>query len=601
MIHRLSLHGIFLLCCVCWVAGLSCLAQGTGRVVPKEVPPRRSTQLAAGFGVNLPLPRDPRLPWTQDWWTRIFDSGVKWVRLGQYENTSEKTGWEWVEQTPGEYRVLPEVDEAIRSLVENGVSIELQLCYGNPLYHGDRASRPKRVEPAPASIGPQDHPPNPIFNGLNTEDEIQGFLNYTRFMVNRYKGKIQGWELWNEENIEYWQPHGESAQELAAKAKQYGAALCRFADVVHEIDPRSKVIFGGISSVDPGFVLSAIAGCPSKIDVMAYHAYPGYGGNHPPEAADAMVGASALREAVLRAPGVRKNIEFWDNEWNVIPSWRNSNESVQARYVPRYYLQAKAQGVKGFIWEFIPGTDGNEDDQYGLLHGDNSSVSAFQPRLAYRAFEITSALFGQTERDLQCEVLQDRSPDIPQQYSHGELREYCYRDTSTGKPIYAVWLAVYAAPEDRFKPVTVEVPIPEQQIQNPVLIDLRTGKVTPAAWHDKDARTIAVGVTDSVTAIADASYLNWPVAPEAPAALVATQTSGRVQLGWKSKGTASGFEVQRSSDWSDWQKIAELKPDQSSYSEPLPSSGRHFTYRVRALGSEAPSAWSNPAWVDVNR
>src|SRR5215831_17684535 len=184
-------------------------------------------------------------------------------------------------------------------------------------------------------------------------------------MVNRYKRQVQEWELWNEENIEYWQPHGNSSEELALKGKQYGEVLCRFADVVHKIGPNSKVIFGGMSSVDLMFVRSAIKSCPEKIDVMAYHAYPGYGANHPPEAADALVGADTFRESVLRFPGIRKDIEFWDNEWNVIPNWRNSNESVQERYVPRYFLNAKAQHVGGFFWEFIPGADGNEADQYG--------------------------------------------------------------------------------------------------------------------------------------------------------------------------------------------------------------------------------------------
>jgi hypothetical protein len=87
-------------------------------------------------------------------------------------------------------------------------------------------------------------------------------------MVNRYREQVQGWELWNEENIEYWQPHAASSEMLVAKGKQYGKALCRFADVVHEIRPKSKVIFGGTSFVDPVFVLSAIESCPTKIDVM---------------------------------------------------------------------------------------------------------------------------------------------------------------------------------------------------------------------------------------------------------------------------------------------------------------------------------------------
>jgi hypothetical protein len=85
--------------------------------------------------------------------------------LGQYENTSEKTGRDWVEQERDVYRVLPEVDEAVRPLRDNGISIEMQLCYGNPLYHGDPASRRKHIDPAPTAIGPQDHPPIPFLTG----------------------------------------------------------------------------------------------------------------------------------------------------------------------------------------------------------------------------------------------------------------------------------------------------------------------------------------------------------------------------------------------------------------------------------------------------
>ena len=597
MVRNSHTHSLIMALLLCWFAGSSRFAASQDLLIPKQVPLRRSSQLSDGFGVNLPLPREPRLPWSQVWWTRLFDSGVKWVRIGQYENSSDKTSWDWIEQTVGIYQVLPEVDEAIRSLAENGISIEMQLCYGNPLYQGNKVSRPKRIQPAPPNIGPQDHPPNAIFDGLKTEDEIQGFLNYTRFMVNRYKGRIQGWELWNEENIDYWQPNVTTNHQLAEKGKQYGKVLCRFADAVHEVDPESKVIFGGISSIDPPFVLSATSTCPSKIDVMAYHAYPGYGGNHPPEAVDALVGADTFREAVLQSPGIRRDIEFWDSEWNVIPTWRNSNESVQARYLPRYYLLAKAQHVKGFLWEFISGTDGNEGDQYGLLHGATSSAESFKPREAYRAFEVTSALFGQTQRDFYCEVLQDRNPNLPPMYSHGELREYCYRDVKTGKPIYAIWFAIYSSPEDHFQPVMIDIPIPDSQIQNPILIDLRTGSVTPAQWQNRDDRTIAVGVSDSPMAVADASYLNWSDTPETHAPLLAKQTGNQVQLEWRAE-SSNGFEIQRSIDWDDWQKIAEVKSDQLRYSDALPA-GRHVTYRVRALGLNGPSPWSNPVWVEA--
>ena len=135
--------------------------------LPKEVPVRRSTQLSDGFGVNLPLPREPRLPWDQKWWTHYSIqelSGFGWVSTKTLRKKPVGTGW-----NRSEMFIAPEVDEAVRSPRDNGISIEMQLCYGNPLYHGDPASRRKHIDPAPTAIGPQDHPPNPIFNGLDTE------------------------------------------------------------------------------------------------------------------------------------------------------------------------------------------------------------------------------------------------------------------------------------------------------------------------------------------------------------------------------------------------------------------------------------------------
>lgn len=239
-IHHRSLGGcVPIICGLILLGGLSS-AQSSIR----QVPVRRSTQLSDGFGMNLPLPREPRLPWSRHWWTSVFDSGVKWVRLGQYENSSDKTSWDWVEQSPGVYNVQPEVDEAVRSLVENGVNIELQLCYGNALYEGEPPSRPKRIDPAPPGVGDQDNPAPAIFHGLKTDDEIQGFLGYTRFMVNRYKDRIKYWEFWNEPNIGYWQPNVESKEQRAAKGREYGRALCQVADVVHQLDPQAKVKIG---------------------------------------------------------------------------------------------------------------------------------------------------------------------------------------------------------------------------------------------------------------------------------------------------------------------------------------------------------------------
>ena len=57
----------------------------------------------------------------------MFDAGVKWIRIGRYENNSEPTSWDWVEQKRGVYSLPPEVDDYVDSLVENGVDVQVEL------------------------------------------------------------------------------------------------------------------------------------------------------------------------------------------------------------------------------------------------------------------------------------------------------------------------------------------------------------------------------------------------------------------------------------------------------------------------------------------
>ena len=82
---------------------LALIASGVvvGQTAPERVPPKRSSQVQSGFGINSDLPREPYLPWNRWWWTRMFDAGVSWIRIGQYENSSDPTSWDWVEQKRG--------------------------------------------------------------------------------------------------------------------------------------------------------------------------------------------------------------------------------------------------------------------------------------------------------------------------------------------------------------------------------------------------------------------------------------------------------------------------------------------------------------------
>jgi hypothetical protein len=573
-----------------WFAYLTillCFQLAFAQDVASKIPRRSSTQLLDGFGVNLNLPRRPRMPWT-DTWTPLFDAGVKWVRIGQYENSSEQVSWDWVEQTPKHYAVTEDADEAVRSLLDNGVSIETELQYSNPLYLEDESKRPERVTLPPPGIGQNDTLVNPIFLAPETDEQIDAFLGYVRFMVGRFKGRINHWELWNEEDGGYWRP------KVERKGKWYGRVFCRFADAVHSTDPDAKVMFGGLGSPNLEFATDALTGCPDKIDIMAYHSYPGgpFGVGRPPEEIDTIYGGANFRKGVTSIPGVRRNIEFWLNEWNVNPKAEGSNQSVQARYLPRFFLENLAHNIKGFLWIFMPATDGNEDNRMGILEGDTQGPDAFQPREAFYSFQNLSAIFGQTVRDPGGE---DALKPV-KEFTPDQLRDFWFRDRASGRRVFAYWLAIPADPKDDLKPVMTELTISDKNITRPVLMDIRTGEIHELSWFDKARRTVRVPLKDSVMAVADAKFLDWSEVPRTPSQLVAERSGEQVKLRWKPSPGVLKREVERSDDFKAWHRVGDVTAPLAEFSEKASDANRS-TYRVRATNANGTSPWSNPAWA----
>ena len=109
-------------------AALPGLAQhDAARKLPDHIPPKRTSQIHDGFGINSDLPRDPYLPWNRWWWTRMFDAGFKWIRIGQYENSSDRTSWDWIEQKRGVFSSSTELEDAVDSLVDNGMQVQVSF------------------------------------------------------------------------------------------------------------------------------------------------------------------------------------------------------------------------------------------------------------------------------------------------------------------------------------------------------------------------------------------------------------------------------------------------------------------------------------------
>jgi hypothetical protein len=443
---------------------------------------------------------------------------------------------------------------------------------------------------APPGIGQGDKPVNPIFLAPKTDEQIVAFLGYVHFMVGRYKGRINHWELWNEEDGDYWRPNIGNTE----KAKWYGRVFCRFADTVHATDPDAKVLFGGLANpANIEFVAAALASCPDKLDIMAYHSYPGgpFGIGQPPEGIDPLYGGAALRKGVMSIQGIRPDIKFWINEWGINADAKGSNQSVQARYLPRFYLEQLAHNIRGFVWEFISATDGNEEDRMGIVEGDTQGPDAFRPREAYFSFQNLSAVFGQTVRDPAGE---DALKPV-KEYAQDKLRGFWFHDRASGRRVFAYWLAIPADPKDDLKPVMTEMTITDKSITRPVLMDIRTGDIHLLSWVDKARRTVKVPLKDSVMAVADAKFLDWSEVTPTPGELVARRSGEQVQLHWKASTGALRFEVERSDDFESWHRVGEVAAPMAEFSEKA-SAAHRATYRVRATSAAGTSPWSNPAW-----
>jgi hypothetical protein len=557
----------------------------------KRVPPKRSSQIQDGFGINSDLPRDPYLPWDQRWWTRMFDAGVSWIRIGQYENSSDYTSWDWIEQKRGVLAIPPGLDDYVDSLVDNGVKIQVQLLYGNPMYTSPAGALPDAIAPAPGGFHNPDRSLYSVFWPPKTPEQTAAFVKYVQFVVGHFRGRIRYYALWNEQDIDYWNP--------LPNAEDYGRLLKAFIPAVHGADPQAKVIYGGQADPTRDFARRALdaCDCAAGIDVFAYHTYPGYGQNLNPESMD--YGAygdespAKLREMVRGYPGIRRDMPFWDDEFNSIPSWPGSDESVQSKYVPRGMIYNWARGVRTFVWLLAAATDGNEYDDFGMIHGRLHLPSDFTPRPVFFALQNTNALFADTRFDPSIRIA---APDVPALHDTAQpFMAYGFR-SKTGKPIVAYWLAAHSVPGGAFPPVHADLTITNAGIRRAVLIDVVSGAIEPIAKQESSDVFPNLPVRDSAMAVADEDYFDWPVLPEAPSSLTATASANSVRLRWQMHGgdPASAIVERRAGDTGQWTRIARQPAANLEYADGSAPAGV-VCYRVRAANGNGESAYSNVA------
>ncbi|MDH4138406.1 MAG: glycoside hydrolase family 5 protein, partial [Anaerolineae bacterium] len=139
----------------------------------------------------------------------IFDKGLKRVRLA-----ANGISWDHIDWDKSEFTIDPSVDDLLNTVAENDVTITYVLSFW------DKA------------VGKGENCPR-----FQTEEEIQRYIDFVRFIVRHFKDRVQYFEIWNEPDI------GVCVQQI--EVDDYINLVRRVIPVIRQEYPDAKVKVGG--------------------------------------------------------------------------------------------------------------------------------------------------------------------------------------------------------------------------------------------------------------------------------------------------------------------------------------------------------------------
>ena len=206
----------------------------------------------------------------------IHDRGLKWVRLSNW--SPNPLNWQEVLQAPGVYSIPEDCDDFITDLANSGVNIVLTLSAGAGL---DGPEYGLEGTPGWGMLG--DREPEWWFD---TQEKRDLFIEFTRFMVQRFKGRIKYYEIWNE--ADSGENPGDPRGGVALK--DYVLLVKQVAPIIHQIDPEAKVVVGAVGRFykeDRRWLQTMLeSGVASLADAISWHPFSGespllYSGEYP--------------------------------------------------------------------------------------------------------------------------------------------------------------------------------------------------------------------------------------------------------------------------------------------------------------------------------
>ncbi len=234
------------------------------------------------------------------------------------KNARVQTGWWKCEKEKGVYD-WTWLDNIVENLERRGIKPWFNVGFGNKLYMGETYGE--------ASVGFV-----PLYYG---EECKQAWLNFCRALAERYKGRIEYYEIWNEANGRgFWQPKEPSAE-------GYAKLIKISADAIHEIYPEARC-GANVAGFPKPYILDLIKyGAMEKLNFFALHPYD----PHPEQSWAQRV--AWLRDVFAGAGYRGADVEVWQGEsgfasWTPEKYWQprfvRESERAQAVWLLRRFV-----------------------------------------------------------------------------------------------------------------------------------------------------------------------------------------------------------------------------------------------------------------------
>ncbi|MGG0716034.1 cellulase family glycosylhydrolase [Robertmurraya massiliosenegalensis] len=351
---------------------------------------------------------------------RIVDADFDIVRTDLFWSSIEKDKGEYDFETNG-------YDELTNELINKGIRPYYVLDYSNLLYEEDGTL-------------------------IKTVEGLQAFNHYVDEATERYRNKSIIWEVWNEPNIQSWDP------------KEYYVLLKQTYMTIKENDRSGYVVapaLAGLSEESLDWLEQLFKeGALDFIDALSVHPYRSWS----PETVSYEY--DMLRKLLEKYSS--KQIPIISGEWGYSTGngWYGLNltEEQQAAYLIRMILMNMLEDIPLSViygWENDGTDENNGEHNFGIRHYDTSYA-----KLAYEAINAFSYLTSNYQ--LLERVETDNSNDYVLKFINDEEQE-----------LYIMWSV------DSIHEIKFPIESTEGQVFSMLGKRLNT--------HDKDNRMVEIG------------------------------------------------------------------------------------------------------------